>query len=135
MGCLKCLFMCFTYIYTKVCFNFKKMGMCIMRCLYSCPCDACIPTCGPSMCSKPVKIQKATLNKKRFTNKTRLIINWVWDEDVGGVNVDDIKMPGNPLKIAYLKKDDLSTSKCMEIDFKSKKVNGKNILFNEIVMV
>ena len=144
--------MCFTYIYTKICFNFQKLVHCCTLCCYGCPCDICVPTCGPHCCSLPVKIKKASIDNKRCTNKIKLMFNCFWNSEVEGMLMNDVKIKGGVLKIQYAKKEKNEKCKSKKKESKSgadkknklpkkcdvvinipkKTINGEDILFDEV---
>ena len=93
-----------TAIITSICFKFNNAINFILIFLSGYLQDSTIFVFGPYMKSKPINLLSATIDGICYTNKMNLMLNWKWNFDIKGINVDDIKLlkqDANDVHIIY----------------------------------
>ena len=99
---------------------------------------------GPYSKSKPIQVSIAMIDGENYTNKVKLMLNWKWNFDISGIDIDDfllLKPDAAKVVIQYTSKytnckEILDARSCViDVCGKSVKIDRdkeKKILFGEI---
>ena len=135
------VFMGATAIISFLCFKFNIILRVVLSTIFRNIEDESVPVIGPNIKSKPVYIDIAIVDGQICTNKLRLLTNWLWDYDFGGIYMYDIPSDFSSLSIRYRKifsEDPMKYHLCV-IKATDKKmiINGKtrDIVFEEISLI
>jgi hypothetical protein len=135
------MFMMLTAMLSIVCFNFNKILDSILSFVFENLYDDSILTYGPYMKSKPIIIETVMIDKKIYTNKTTLLLNWKWDFDIMGFLTSDIlllKPNATIMVMQYKKKYTDSLFHTIMIDFENNTITEnsetKDIMFGEVYL-
>jgi hypothetical protein len=125
-----------------VCFNFNKVLNMVLTLICDNMYDDVVPVFGPYMNMTPIVIEYAVVDNVECTNKLKLLTNWYWNSDIGGILTSNILLKGEKIAIQYKKKYSENqpdkTNICI-INIKKNKVTienkTKNILFEELKII
>lgn len=128
--CISCI-MCSTAVWACCDISYNKCIRCVLGYCCMIP-DWCIICCQQP--KKGVSVNTATIDGKNCTKKFQWIINCLWDNEIKGVNVNDIPLKGNVIdSVVQITNSNVKKSpKRIVIDFPNSKINGQDILFGEI---
>ena len=138
------LFMFITAIMSNVSFNFNRVITSIISWMCLNVPDKYTPTWGPYRNAKQIKLIYATIDGENCTNRMTLMLNWYWNDDIGGFLTTDIAMPGNLVIMKYYHKHRMPRvmpKKCVicKINMRTKKflitdlsADWEEIIFGEL---
>ena len=135
--------MSITAILSIVCFNFNKIVIYLLSTASSCMNDASIVPYGPYMKSKPIIVDLVMIDAVIYTQRTCLLLNWLWDFDISGFTLSDILVlnpESSTMVMQYKKKYGPHKYKIhtIMVDLKQKTIaeNGisRQIIFDEICL-
>lgn len=132
------VFMVVTAFTTFILFNFYKAVDIVLGVVFDHIKDRSVYPYGPYYSSCPIQIIRAKADGLACTNKLALLLNWKWDFDMNGVNLQDLKRlePGSAeLHVKYLNKRTHEVQYCI-VSFDGhyiiKKNNKLDIQFDEV---